>query len=540
MASQRIHLFPALVFLLTIVCARPSLSAPAPEIVLPDPLAVELPAGSASLGPDDPAFKALVAAAHSDANAQGIRITAALPRDRVGVGVWRVIWSAWRDDARDRPVARRESFLYVLPHGMTPVGMSGEANALAGNNASHTARDAGGFIHMVWTDSWRPGAHDGAVYRRAQVLPDGTTRFEGGSVGLGEHSGGWNAMPALAVAGGTVHFAWQADGTVRYRSLTRDGDAWRWSDEVDTKASSPGRDTGPSIAADANAVHILTPGGVYTTSRDGGRTWGTETVPFGTDQVVKTASLALDGEGRPLAAASVKVIDPPKFSEDQGHGGYWTLRLAHRIAAGAWQVIPGPVNGRPEWAPPTQPDQDVLCDWVRVLQDRVGGIHITWHGTAVSRIYGNDRAYYAWRAPDGTWSTPVTLREPDPVRGIGWSYAPSLALDGERALTLFFYGTHVGGQDRGFDSALRSFQDGRPVAPALPVTGFGEASIATGEPETALSAWFPGIAPSLVRGADGKIMADILVSLSPAAVAAPALIVLVRLDLTDWLKSADQ
>jgi hypothetical protein len=543
MARQRNHLFPVLVTLLAVLCSHPSRASPAPEIVVPNPLAVELPAGVTGLGVDDEPIKALIAAAHPDAahpDGEHIRITAMLPRDRIGAGVWRVIWSAWDAGARDRPVARRESFLFVLPHGMIPVAMSGKVDATAGNNATHIARDPSGYVHMVWTDSWRQGARDGAMYRRARVLPDGTAQFETGILDLGQHPSDWTAMPALAVAGDTVHFAWQSSGTVRYRSLTRDGDAWRWSDEADTQAPSPGRDTGPSIAADANAVHILTPAGIYTSSRDGGLTWATEPVPFGTDQHVKTVSLALDSEGRPLAAASSVVLSQRPLSADQGHGGYWTIRLARRTAPGTWERLPGPVDGRPEWAAPDQPNQDVLTDWVRVLEDRAGAIHVTWHGTAVSRIFGNDRAYYAWRAPDGTWRAPIPLRDPDPDRGIGWSYAPSLTLDEDRALALSFYAMHVGRQDRGYDSDLRLFRDGRSLVPALPVTRFAEDSIVTGEPENALSAWFPGAAPSLFRGPDGKVWADILVALVPTGVAAPALIVWERLDLTGWLKTAGQ
>ncbi len=535
MASQRIYLIPVLLILLALH-PRQTNAAAAPEIVVPDPPAVELPAGASSLGADDPEVRALIAAAHTDPASPTIRITAELPRNRLGVGVWRVIWTAWDRASPERPVARRESAFYVVPHGMVPVALSGKPNATAGNNAVHIARDRAGYVHMVWNDSFRPGAHAGAVYRRAQVLPDGTTRFNTETIDLGRNPGTWTAMPALAVMDNTVHFAWQADGTARYRALTRTGDAWHWSDEADTKAASYGRDTGPSIAVDANGIHILTPSGIYASSHDGGKTWASEPVPFGTD--VKTTSLALDSDGRPLVAASSIIDSPPNLSEDVGHGGYWTIRLMRRLAAGAWERIAGPVDGREEWARPSQPNQDVLCDWVRVLEDRKGGIHIAWHGTAVSRIYGNDRAYYAWRSPDGVWSTPVALREPDRSRGIGWSYAPSLALDGDNALTLFFYATYVGSQDHGFDSSLRLFRNGQSAAPPFPVTRFGEDSIVSGEREMGLSVWFPATAPALLHGADGTIRSDVLLGLSPTAVEAPSLIVWDSLDLTDWLKAA--
>jgi hypothetical protein len=510
--------------------------ARAPDIILPDPLAVELPDGTSDLSVDDAPLRILTQAV----KAEGQRVTLTLPRDRIGVGVWRVVWSAWDGSSNSHPISRRSAFLFVLPHGMTAVGSSGGANAIAGNNTAHIARDSAGSVHMVWYDSWRANIREGAQYRRARTLPDGSVQFETDVVPLGEHAGIWSAMPTLAVVGNTVHFAWQAEGTIRYRSLTRDGAAWRWSDEIDTKVPSPGRDTGPSIAANGTAVHILSPSAIYASSTDGGRTWTTEPVPFGTDQHVKTVSLALDAAGFPLAAASSVVTDVPKLSEDQGHGGYWTIRLARRVSAGKWERVPGPVDIRPEWGPPGDLTQDVLCDWVRVLEDKDGGIHMTWHGTAISRIYGNDRGYYAWRSPDGVWRSPVSLREPDPRRGYGWSYAPGLTLDRDRALTLTFHDVRAGKREAGFDSDLDLLQGGRPVLPRLPVTRFAENSIVSGQPENALSAWFPGAAPDLVRGADGRIWADILLSLAPVSIPANTLIVWYRLDLTEWMKSAGQ
>jgi hypothetical protein len=362
-------------FWLTVLSAT-AVWAGAPEIVLPEPLAVELPAGASSLGLDDAPIRQLIASAR----AEGYRVTLSLPRDRVGAGVWRVIWSAWDDATPGRPVARHEMPLFVLPHGMTAVGGSGGANATAGNNTAHILHDAAGFVHMVWYDSFRPTAHEGALYRRARVLPDGSARFETDAMPLGDHAGTWSAMPALAGFGDTIHFAWQADGTIWYRSLTRDGSSWIWSDEIDTKVPGPGRDTGPAIVADAHTVHILSPAGIYARSSDGGRSWRAEPVPFGTDQHVKTVSLALDSEDFPLAAASSVVLSPPLMSEDQGHGGYWTIRLMRLVGPGKWEVVPGPVDGRSEWAAPLGPTEDVLCDWVRVLEDRQGGIHLTWHG----------------------------------------------------------------------------------------------------------------------------------------------------------------
>ena len=534
MTGQRNHNLPALVILITVLLPLSPWAA-APGIVLPEPFALELPPGVATLGAEDEAMRQLTATVRAD----GHRVTMILPRDRVGPGIWRVILAAWGTAPRDPPAARREAALYVLPHGMVPIGLSGSTNATAGNNTTHIARDASGFVHMVWGDSGR-SLSEGALYRRARVLPDGSVSLDTDILDLAPHKGNWTAVPSLTSVGNTVHFTWQADGTARYRSLTREGEAWRWSDEIDTRAPSPGRDTGASIAADARGVHILTPGGVYTASGDGGRTWITETVPFGTVHRVKTASLGLDSMGRPLASASVIVKDAPHYSEQKGSGGYWTIRLARRIGAGAWETLPGPVDGRREWAASTDASEDVLSDWVRVLEDRTGGMHATWHGTAVSRIYGNDRGYYAWRPPGGDWQAPVSLREPDLSRGSGWSYAPGLTLDGDRALPLVFHSTRVGQREVGFDSELGSFRAGRRTALPLPVTRFAHASLLTGKPANALSTWFPGAASALTRTADGRVWIDVLMTLVPTGIAAPGLVVWRRMDVTEWLKGAEQ
>ena len=274
MTGQRNPLHAALVsFFLSFV---PFLSwAGTPEILLPEPFAVELPPHTETLGADDAPVRRLLAATR----AEGYRVTMTLQRERVGVGVWRAILSAWGPSG-DRPAARRVAYLFVFPHGIVPIGPTGDENASGGNNAFHIVHDTDGFVHMVWTNAWSSGA-EGGFYRRGKVLPDGTAVLDTDITELAPHKGDWRSLPALASVGNTVHFTWQVEGTAYYRSLTHEGGNWRWSREVDTRADSPGRDVGPSIVADTKGVYILTPAGVYTESRDGGQTWTTETVPFG-------------------------------------------------------------------------------------------------------------------------------------------------------------------------------------------------------------------------------------------------------------------
>ena len=504
--------------------------AATPVIAPPEPQAIELASGATTVSADDAPFRDMVAKVKLD----GLRVTASLPRGKVGVGVWPVIWTAIDPAEPDHPAARRESFLFVLPHGMTPLGAGVVENAVAANNTAHILEDPSGAVHMVWIGP------SGATYRRARLSPDGTVHFETDPTPLGPHPGNWASLPTLAVAGNTVHFVWQAD-TILYRSLTRDGDTWRWGDEIDTKVASTGRDTGPSLAADSNAIHFLAQSGIYATSIDGGRVWTTEKVPFGPGYQAKGVSLSLDNKGRPLAAANYVVDGPTQYSQDQGRGGYWTIRIARRVAPGKWEAVPGPVDERPEWAHPTSKNEDVLTDWIRIMGDPSGGIHMSWHGTAVGRIFGHDRAYYAWRSPNGDWTPPVALRDPDPDHGYGWSYAPSLALDGELTLALPFHVMNAGSQARGFDSDLALLRSGKLIAPLLPVTTFARDSIISGEPRNALSSWFPEIAPTVARDSEtGRVRADILVDLAPTSVQASPIVVWIQKDLTDWIKAAGQ
>ena len=528
MTGQRNSFHATLVFLVQLT-AMPSSWAGTPEILVPEPFAVELPAGVNTLSADDEPLRGLTARAA----VAGYRVTLILPRERVGTGIWPAILSVWEGNA-EHPAARRSATLVVLPHGVAPVGQTGDTNATAGNNTTHIVHDASGFTHMVWNDAWRPGG-SGAYYRRARMSPDGSVMFDTDVVELAPHKGEWTAKPSLASAGNTVHFTWQVDGTARYRFLRREGETWRWSEEMDTRARIAARDIGPSIVADTKGVYILTPAGVYTESRDEGRTWTTEAAPFGTEGRVKTQSLTLDRMGRPLAAASVVMKITPHLDEHKGHGGFWTFRIARRIAPGRWETEAGPVDNRPEWGPPTAENEDVLTDWVRLLEDTDGGMHATWHGTSVSRIYANDRAYYAYRPPGGTWQPPVSLREPDLSHGFGWSYAPGLILDGDRALPLVFHSMRAGQREVGFDSELGLFRGGRLIAPPLMISRFARDSLLTGEPAHALATWFPGAAPDLVRGSDGRVRADVLMTLiGPGG--GPGIVAWRRVDVTDWLK----
>lgn len=498
-----------------------------PEIALPDILAVEMPKGMSQIGPADAALRAVLTAAHDGAK----KISWDLNR-KIGIGPMRVTWSAW-DGAVGvgKPAATRTARLFILPFGMTPVGVSGDENATAGNNAVHIARDVSGKVHMIWQDGGRDGGPTGAVYRRASVGADGRVRFETDPVYIAEDTpADWNAYPSLAVSGTNVQLAWQGGGTVRTRRVSLGPGGWTMGAIVDTHARSEGHDVGPAITFDPKGgLHIATPAGVYAYSADDGKSWKVENFPVPAGQSVKTQSIAVDPAGVAHIAFSAPVArDNPKSGDA---GGYWQLRVVDRRPDGTWTNQIDALANAPGWGEPKPGTGDILADWARIAADRQGGLHLTWHGTVATHKYANDSSFYAYKKPGGGWSAPVRLVPPTP--GIRFSYAPSLALDGDRALALTFYETLAGADSPGFDSRLISLRGGRADAPPVPVTQFARAAIAAKHPELAMGSRFPGAAPAPWRTADGRAQLDILELLqSPFEPQGASIVVYQRLDVT--------
>ncbi len=505
---------------------RPAWAGPSPQIRLPDLLAVELPRGVPDLGPNDPPLRDLLASARSDDR----KVTADLA-GRAGPGPVKVTWTAW--DTAGQPVASRSGVIFVLPTGFTPVGTASDENATAGNNAVRIVHDKSGHVHMIWAGSGGSSGRAGPVYRRAAVAGNGTVTLETPPVYVADPGpADWNAYPSLTLAGTAVQLVWQGGGTVRTRSVSSAAGGFALGPVIDTRARSGGRDTGPAIAADARGLHIVTPDGIYAFSGDAGATWKTAAVPLPEGQHVKTASLAVTDTGEIDIAFSSIAREKQKGASTAGGGGWWQLRTIQRTVRGTWENPRDALAGFPGWQAPG-PDEDVLADWVRIAKAEGGGLHATWHGTKESRIYGNDAAFYAWRSPFGVWETPVRLVPQDPAHGTRFSFAPSLAVDGRRALALAFYDVYAGEEWIGFDSALAVLHDGWLEGPRIPVTQFVAAAIASGHRERALSTRFPAAAPEVWRADDGHAWLDVLETLgSRFPGAQDHLIVYHRLDVT--------
>ena len=517
MARQHHHFFQTFATLVMMSVASPCWAG-APEILLPEPFAIELPAGITTLGEGDGPVRELLAGITTARQ----RVTVAFPRGRVGAGAWRVILSLWSADEHGRPAARREAVLVVLPHGLTPVGETGTGAT------ARIVRDSSSSVHIVWTDGWRAGGREGAMYRRAHVSPDGTVRFDTDIQPLGPHPGNWSASPVVAAAGTTVHFAWQADGTVRYRSLTKTGSEWRWSEEIDTKMPNP--ENGPAIQVAAGVVHIVTSAGQYATSRDAGGTWTIETVPFGVNRRLGSVSLSLDASRRPLVAASVLVNEAVRTAEGKGAGDDWTLRLVRRTGPGVWETLPGPLERQPEWAAPARPDESVIAGSFLATEDKSGAIHAVWGGSPAGAEAAV--AWYGWRPPGGEWQRPISLVEADPVHGLGRSSVAGLVVNKDAAMPLVSMELHSGWRYRGSDTRVYLFKGGQRSGVSWPLTNFLRDAMEGGESAAALSTAAGSPAMTPVEGQDGHLWNDVPLTLSSPIAKAPGIIVWRQLDVT--------
>lgn len=173
----------------------------------------------------------------------------------------------------------------------------------------------------------------------------------------------------------------------------------------------------------------------------------------------------------------------------------------------------------------------------RIATDRQGGLHLTWHGSFHSRKYAKDTSFYAFKKASGDWSVPVRLVPPAPGRR--FSFAPSLALDGDRALALRFYDyeSNASLDFPGFYSLLVPLRNGHVDGPSIPATQFVSAAIAAKHSDTAMGPWFPGTGPSPWRTADGRAGVDILELIqSPFRPSGPGIVVYQRLDLSAALR----
>jgi hypothetical protein len=167
-------------------------------------------------------------------------------------------------------------------------------------------------------------------------------------------------------------------------------------------------------------------------------------------------------------------------------------------------------------------------------------MHAVWQGISSGQTAFGVQAYYAWRPSGGEWHPPVRLVQPDPVHGASKSYVAGVILDRDTAIPLTSRELHSGWRYRGADSELELFRDGEKRAPPLQIAGFMRGAMTENEPAAGLSVMAASASPSLFRAADGRLWADVLTIMGPAAIKAPGVVVLQHQDVTDWLRAVGQ
>lgn len=438
------------------------------------------------------------------------------------------------------------AYVYVFPFGQTPVGVSGDDHATAGNHSPKVARDGSGKLHMVWLDGGRPGMRPRVLYRRAAQNPDtGAITWETEPLRVSDPSSeGGNSYAGIEASDSAVHLVWVGIGTTRYRRLLRRSDQWILEPTRDTRATGSEGDNGPDLAVRGdNEIHVITPSGRYAVSRDGGARWTLDQLPTPPNTVLKGPALAVDDLGNAHVVFTSKVRAPAAFSSKRPNNGYSELRYVRRQPDGRWLDAQNVLAAAAEWA-----DQrngwDILADWSDVVVDAAGHIHVAWHGTVRSHIFGNDEAYYlrrpaTGRATWGPWEPPQALHPVNAARGEYLSFAPSLTVDVASGLTLalVFFDTDAGGHYI-FDTDAVVLRNGVLEAPPRPLSRMARTGAAARSPRDGLSAWFPTTAPRLFNPPGGRAWLDVLTSLAtPEHHRSPVYVIYQRVDVTDLVQS---
>jgi hypothetical protein len=507
-------------------------------ILLPEPLAVELPrAGMTELSPDAPPLRELLAGA----TAGGLRVT----HDRsapLRIGPTEVTWTAWEGVPHQSGVrGTRRAWVYVFPHGTTPVGVTHKYNALAANHSAKIVRDATGRIHMAWLET-RPGPGGRrvgrVVYRRAaQDETTGRLTFETDVMPVSEPGGGGpGSYLAVEASPSAVHLAWFGGRTTLYRRLVFRGGVWSFERVRDTGAPGSAHDTGPDMGVRGDdEIHIVTPTGHYAVSTNGGAGWSRDRLPA-PGPPFKNTAIAVDREGHAHVVFTVLRRHLKSWSSDRPNGGYWELAYARRRPGGGWVDAQNVLAASPAWADAGR-ERDVLADWADIAVDAGGSLHVAFHGTANTGIYGRDEAHYVRRPAVGPgawgpWEAAKPLHPIDRAGGTLFSFAPALSVapEGDVVVALVFFELRDYPREI-FDSDAVIVRGGIVEGPPIPLSQMARRAARW---QDALGNWFPSAAPRLHRSKDGRVWLDTLqVAETPERHASPHPVVYQGLDLTD-------
>ena len=539
--KQASYVWPWLLIVLILAGAAAPLKITKDEIVLPEILAIELPSTKmTAIGPTEAPLLQLLQLGTAGA----VKIT----HDRVSplsVGGTLITWTAWTGEPAEKNVrATKSAYVYVLPHGQTPIGVSSNDHATAGNQAAKVVRDSSGKVHAAWLDAGRPGRGSRVLYRRGvQDSATGTVTWETESISVSEsrfESSG--SYVAIAASNNAIHFVWTPEDSTRYRRLVLSDGDWKFEPIRNTRASGHSYENSGNIAVRGdNEIHLITPSGAYAISKNGGLAWKVEQVPPVSGMRLKNPALAVDSAGNAHVAFTGLVRSAPDWSSSKPNHGYWELRYVRRDAAGAWVDAQNVLAAFSQWSDSTS-NWDILADWPAIAVDKKNNIHLVWHGTVNTHIFGNDEAFYAYRpaTADGKWSNwnqPQSLHPMNRAKGEYHSFAPSLAVSdtGDLAVAVVFYDTTDG--ERLLDYDARIIRNGTLDATPVLLSRLARDTAAGGNQKEALSSWFPVAGPILFRHPNGGLWLDVLTTVAvPEHHKSPHLIVYQGIELTNYLR----
>ncbi|HUK41632.1 MAG TPA: hypothetical protein VLX11_11320, partial [Candidatus Acidoferrales bacterium] len=331
------------------------------EIILPEMLAIELPKPQMTeIAPAESPIRELL----GSAKAGTLQVT----HDRLKplpLGGTRVTWTAWEGvPGESRARVTKSAYVYVLPYGETPIGLSGNDHATAGNQAAKVVRDAAGRIHVAWLDTARPGKGSRVLYRRAVQDPStGMVTWETDAILVSDgRNEAWSSYVGIEASENAIHFVWSTPESARYRRLLLSGAEWKFEPIRNTRAAGDWHDNGPDIAVRGdNEIHILTPTGNYAISKNAGLTWAVEKLPTPPGTRMKSPSLAVDAFGNAHFAFIGEVRNAQEWSYSKPNRGYWELRYIRREASGDWVDGQNALAAFPPWNDPKN-DWDILSD----------------------------------------------------------------------------------------------------------------------------------------------------------------------------------
>jgi hypothetical protein len=513
-------------------------------ITLPDMLAIELPnPGQTSIGGSEHPMSDLLSAASTTG---GLVVTCDGSTNIFPLGGTWVTWTSWAGVPESSPVAStRSSYVFVFRHGQTPVGVSGDDYATAGNHGTCIGRTPDGTLHAAWlTTGTNPD--DGTErtvaiwYRNGTQDPDTGIVTWTDPVDVANGTADWNSYVKLSTSSNAVHFAWLRTGAmqVNYRRLVNNDGIWTF-DPIQVLTNAGGHhvnDNGLVVAAfNDQEVHILASDltYAYNTNTANASGWVYEHLVGPANKVDwKYPALAVDSRGDAHVAFTAVIRTPGNPADN--YNEYWKVWYMHRKRPGpdslGW-VESCDVNANwPEWQDPglgqASVTNDVAGDWMDIACDNENSVHIGWHGTAVSHEVGHDDAFYTRRAFafDGQnstgWEQPQRLHrhEEDTTNNLQYSWTPSfccadtngivfpvimykalgLVYDPQDPLDSFGYYNDM-------DSLVRVLQDGAFIDDGEGIN-LSQAAV-SGEK---ICTWWPNAARKLHWDAHGHAWLDIL------------------------------